>query len=116
MGEGGLRLWAGRAHDPFWIEPDVLAAIGDAFAHGTRVDLTGWDPVLARNLFADNEIYATVLEVPDRELLAATANARRLGVWALSSLATDAGGWRPVRCRDRPRDRCRRPRRTRRTR
>src|SRR5215472_5268822 len=25
-GAGGLRLWAGRAGDPFWIEPDVLHA------------------------------------------------------------------------------------------
>ncbi|WP_212909593.1 DUF4331 family protein [Streptomyces sp. TS71-3] len=96
VGEGGLRVWAGRAHDPFWIEPTVLGAIGEAFANGTRVDLSGWDPARARNAFADNEIYATVLEIPDRVLLDATGDELRIEVWALASLATDAGGWRPV--------------------
>lgn len=26
----GLRVWAGKAGDPFWIEPDVLHAVGHA--------------------------------------------------------------------------------------
>ncbi len=31
----GLRVWAGKAGDPFWIEPDVLTAVGTAFQDGT---------------------------------------------------------------------------------
>ena len=31
----GLRVWAGKAGDPFWIEPDVLHAVGHAFQDGT---------------------------------------------------------------------------------
>jgi hypothetical protein len=92
----GLRAWAGRAGDPFWIEPDVLHAVGHAFQDGTVADLSGWDPKRAKNLFAGHSVYSIVLEVPASELLAGAGNNRRIGVWAVSTLATDAGGWRSV--------------------
>jgi hypothetical protein len=92
----GLRAWAGHAGDPFWIEPDVLHAVGHAFEDGTKVDLTGWDPSKAHNLFAGHTVYAMVLEVPDAELLAGAGDNRKIGVWAVSTLATDAGGWRSI--------------------
>ncbi len=92
----GLRVWAGRAGDPFWIEPDVLHAVGHAFQDGTVVDLSGWDPAKARNLFAGHTVYSIVLEIPDGELLAGTTARRRVGGWALATLATDAGGWRSI--------------------
>jgi len=37
--KSGLRVWAGRAGDPFWIEPDVPHAVGHAFQDGKVVDL-----------------------------------------------------------------------------
>ncbi len=89
----GLRVWADKAGDPFWIEPDVLHAVGHAFQDGTRVDLSNWDPSRAKNLFAGHTVYSIVLEVPDRELLTGAGDTRRIGVWAVSTLATDAGGW-----------------------
>ncbi|HTZ96682.1 MAG TPA: DUF4331 family protein [Terriglobales bacterium] len=92
----GLRVWAGQAGDPFWIEPDVLHAVGHAFQDGTTVNLSGWDPARATNLFAGHTVYSIVLEVPDQELLAATGGNRRVGIWAVSTLATDAGGWRSI--------------------
>jgi len=92
----GLRVWAGKAGDPFWIEPDVLHAVGHAFQDGTSVNLAGWDPSRARNLFAGHTVYSIVLEVPDSELLAGAGAKRRIGVWAVSTLATDAGGWRSI--------------------
>ncbi len=92
----GLRIWAGKAGDPFWIEPDVLHAVGHAFQDGTAIDLSNWDPAKAKNLFAGHTVYSIVLEVPDSELLFAPGASRRIGVWALASLATDAGGWRPI--------------------
>jgi len=92
----GLRIWADKAGDPFWIEPDVLHAVGHAFQDGTAIDLTGWDPSQAKNLFAGHTVYAIVLEVPDGELLARAGGKRRIGVWALATLATDAGGWRSI--------------------
>ncbi len=91
-----LRVWADKAGDPFWIEPDVLHAVGHAFQDGTTVNLSGWDPARAKNLFAGHTVYSIVMEVPDEELLAATGGSRRIGVWAVSTLATDAGGWRSI--------------------
>ncbi|RBP17206.1 uncharacterized protein DUF4331 [Roseiarcus fermentans] len=95
-GPNGLRLWAGKAGDPFWIEPHVLHAVGHAFQDGKPIDLTGWDPAHAKNLFAGHTVYSIVLEVPDDALAAGPADARRIGVWAVASLATDAGGWRQI--------------------
>jgi hypothetical protein len=92
----GLRIWAGKAGDPFWIEPDVLHAVGHAFQDGAVVDLTGWDPSKAKNLFAGHTVYSIVLEVPNAELLVGTAGNKRIGVWAVATLATDAGGWRSI--------------------
>jgi len=92
----GLRVWAGKAGDPFWIEPDVLHAVGHALQDGTPINLSGWDPSRARNLFAGHTVYSIVLEVPDEELLDEAGDNRRVGVWAVSTLATDAGGWRSI--------------------
>jgi hypothetical protein len=92
----GLRVWAGKAGDPFWIEPDVLHAVGHAFQDGTSINIAGWDPSRAKNLFAGHTVYSIVLEVPDSELLAGAGDNRRIGVWAISTLATDAGGWRSI--------------------
>ena len=92
----GLQVWAGKAGDPFWIEPDVLHAVGHAFQDGTTVDLSGWDPGRAKNLCAGHTVYAIVLEVPDSELLSGAGDRRSVGVWAVSTLATDAGGWRSI--------------------
>jgi Domain of unknown function (DUF4331) len=88
----GLRTWPGHSGDPFWIEPDVLHAVGHAFQDGKRVDLSKWDENRARNLFAGQTVYSIVLEVPDAELLAGAAVNRRIGVWAVATLANDAGG------------------------
>ncbi len=90
----GVRAWAGLASDPFWIEPDVLHAVGHAFQDGTKIDLAGWNPAKATNLFAGHTVHSLVLEVPD-DLLAGGAG-KKIGVWAVATLATDAGGWRSI--------------------
>jgi hypothetical protein len=92
----GLRLWTGKAGDSFWIEPDVLHAVGRALTDGTRADLSSWRPAEATNLFAGHTVYAIVLEVPDAQLLPDAGPDRDIHVWALTSLATDAGGRRQV--------------------
>ena len=91
----GYRLWSGTAGDPFWIEPDVLHAVGHALQDGTVIDLGEWDPAHAKNLFAGHTVHALVLEVPDSEFAGAKAG-RRIGAWAVASLMTDAGGWRSI--------------------
>ncbi len=95
-GTNGLRIWTGKAGDPFWIEPDVLHAVGHAFQDGTTVDLGSWDASKAKNLFAGHTVHSIVLEVPDAELLASANGNKKVGVWAVATLATDAGGWRPI--------------------
>jgi hypothetical protein len=91
----GVRVWAGVAGDPFWIEPDVLHAVGHAIQDGTSIDLGDWHPARARNLFAGATVHSLVLELPEAELTPRAAD-NRIGVWAVSALATDAGGWRPI--------------------
>jgi hypothetical protein len=95
----GVRTWAGKAADPFWIDLDLVHAVAHALADGTKVDLNGWDPARAKNSFAGHTVYSIVLEVPDDQLLSKGSTNRRIGVWALSMLATDDGGWRVInRC------------------
>jgi hypothetical protein len=93
--DAGVRVWTGRAGDPFWIEPDVLHAVGHAFQDGTRIELGDWTPDQAVNHFAGHTVHSIVLEVPDGELESRAADGR-IGVWAVSSLQTDAGGWRSI--------------------
>ena len=62
-----------------------------------KVDLDG-DAVedVTYRIFAGHTVYSIVLEVSDAELLAGTSGNKRIGVWAVATLATDAGGWRPI--------------------
>ena len=94
-GHEGQRVWAGKAGDPFWIEPDVLHAVGHAFQDGTTVNLSGWDAARATNLFRGHTVYSLVLELPDRELGRASGDFP-IGVWAVASRATDGDAWRPI--------------------
>jgi len=57
----GVRAWAGFAGDPFWIEPDVLHAIGHAVQDGTRLELGEWHPDRASNLFSGATVHSLVL-------------------------------------------------------
>ena len=91
--DGGLKLWAGSAHDPFYLDANPLHAIGDAFANGTTANLSGWSPATAQDVpFAANNLYAVVLEVPDADL-SPIAPSGRISSWSLVNLATDSGGW-----------------------
>jgi hypothetical protein len=75
----GVRLWAG---------------LPGGGARGTAPDLSAWRPDKAQNSFAGSTVRTIVLEVPhDDEIL---SPGTRIGVWAATKLATDAGGWRQV--------------------
>ena len=91
IGEGGVRVWAGIAGEPFYIEPTVLGAIRKAMASGAAVDLTGWNKDKAVNAFANTTVSSIVLEVPD-----GTFGATTIGFWGVTAIATDAGGWRQI--------------------
>jgi hypothetical protein len=91
--DDGLRLWTGRASDPFWMHPELVKAVGQAFLHGTDVATPTQQPSPVKSLFAGMKLYSIVLEIPDAELLPVTHDGR-INVWGVTALAADAGGWR----------------------
>jgi Domain of unknown function (DUF4331) len=90
----GVRLWAGRIADSFYIDLSLLGLINAAVANGTAPDLSGWRPENAQNSFAGSLVYSIVLEVPRTH--PQLRPGARTGVWAATKLATDAGGWRQI--------------------
>ncbi len=90
----GVRLWAGRVTDAFYIDLSLLAIVNAAMATGTAPDLSEWQPENAQNSFAGSVVESIVLEVSHQhpELRPDT----RVGVWGATKLATDAGGWRQI--------------------
>ncbi|HMI25028.1 MAG TPA: DUF4331 family protein [Streptosporangiaceae bacterium] len=90
----GIRLWAGRIADSFYIDLSLLALVNAAVANGTAPDLSRWRPEAAQNSFAGSFVYSIVLEVSHAH--PRLRPGARVGVWAATKLATDAGGWRQV--------------------
>ena len=91
---GGVRVWAGRAADSFYIDLSLLARVNEAVAKGTAPDLSGWRPQDARNSFAGTTVESIVLEVAHSH--PQLRPGARTGVWCATKLATDAGGWRQI--------------------
>src|SRR5262249_52914805 len=91
---GGIRLWAGRIADPFYIDLSLLAIVNGAVAKGTAPDLSQWRPESARNSFGGTHVDSIVLEIPHSDPLLRPG--ARTGVWCATKLATDAGGWRQI--------------------
>lgn len=90
----GVRVWAGRITDPFYIDASLLALVNGAVGNGTALDLSGWNPAQAANAFAGTTVETIVLEVSHGHPLLRPG--ARIGVWAATRLATDAGGWRQI--------------------
>ncbi len=90
----GVRLWAGRIADPFYIDLSVLAKVNGAVKEGTAVDLSGWRPENAKNSFAGKMVESIVLEVSHQH--PKLRPGAHIGVWCATKLATDAGGWRQI--------------------
>ncbi len=90
----GIRVWAGRIADSFYIDLSLLAIINGAVASGTTPDLSKWQPENAANSFAGTIVDSIVLEVSHAHPLLRPG--ARTGIWCATKLATDAGGWRQV--------------------
>jgi len=90
----GVRVWAGRIADSFYIDLSLLARVNEAVAKGTAPDLAGWQPDKAANSFAGSLVQSIVLEVSHGH--PRLRPGARTGVWAATKLATDAGGWRQI--------------------
>ncbi len=90
----GIRIWAGRIADSFYIDLSLLAKVNSAVKNGTAVDLSGWRPEDAKNSFAGTSVESIVLEVSHQH--PQLRPGARIGVWCATKLATDAGGWRQI--------------------
>ncbi|HEY1916249.1 MAG TPA: DUF4331 family protein [Streptosporangiaceae bacterium] len=90
----GIRLWAGRIADSFYIDLSLLALVNAAIAQGTAPDLSGWRPDGAAHSFAGSLVQSIVLEVSRQH--PQLRPGARTGVWCATKLATDAGGWRQI--------------------
>ncbi|HTR95656.1 MAG TPA: DUF4331 family protein [Trebonia sp.] len=90
----GVRLWAGKISDSFYIDLSLLAIVNGAVANGTAPDLGAWDPRNAQNSFGGTSVRSIVLEVPHSHVLLRPG--AETGVWCATKLATDAGGWRQI--------------------
>ena len=90
----GVRLWAGRIKDWFYIDLALLSAVNAAVGAGTAVDLSQWNPRDAQNSFTGTTVDSIVLEVSHQH--PRLRPGARVGVWAATKLATDAGGWRQI--------------------
>ena len=93
-GGDGVRVWAGRICDSFYIDLSLLFIINAAVGEGSNVDLSGWRPGEAENTFAGTTVETIVLEIPHTHPVLRPG--ARIGVWAATKLATDAGGWRQI--------------------
>lgn len=93
-GPTGVRMWAGRAADPFYVDLKQLAAIEAAVKSGTKIDLAGWQPDAAKSSFADTTVHSIVLEVPGSD--PNLGSDRRIASWIATKLATDGGGWQQI--------------------
>jgi hypothetical protein len=92
--KGGIRLWAGRIADPFYVDLSVLAKVNGPVNSGTALDLSEWHPENAKNSFAGTKVESIVLEVSHQH--PRLKPGARIGVWCATKLATDAGGWRQI--------------------
>ncbi len=90
----GVRAWAGSAADPFYLDLHHLAHLLEGLQNKQPIDNGEWTPGEAASSFTGSQVAAVVLEVPhsDPEI----RPGRRIGVWAGTKLATDAGGWRQI--------------------
>jgi Domain of unknown function (DUF4331) len=93
-GDGEVRVWAGAAADPFYLDLGQLGHVLEGLQHRTAIELSDWAPEKAANTFAGSSIAAIVLEVPTTDQRLSVG--QRVGVWGATKLATDAGGWRQI--------------------
>lgn len=89
-GVDGIRFWAGAAAEPFYIEGNVVTAVRTAVLEGSELDLSGFDPENAANLFGAANVNAIVVELPEDYF-----ESSEIGFWGAIAVPNDAGdAWR----------------------
>ena len=84
----GIQFYAGPAGDPFYIDPNVIAAAEAAIGTGTKLDLSKFDPAHPVNAFGGTNVMGIVIEVPH-----ALTGTGEITCWSEVKIPTDAGGW-----------------------
>lgn len=95
-----VKVWAGRAADPFYLDLAVLGPVSSSITGGTALDLSSWRPEEAANTFANTSVASIVVEVPHG--YAGLSVGTQVGVWAATTLSNGSGGWRQVNRGGRP--------------
>ncbi len=94
-GQRGIRVWAGRAADPFYINGHVIGAVASAVQAGAPLDLRALaaerEPV---NLFGGSDVNALVVEFPGDFL----QDVGQVGFWATTSVSRGGHWHRVQRC------------------
>ena len=91
---GGMRVWAGRIADSFYIDLSLLAIVNGAVKPTGPRQICRVAAGSAQNSFAGTTVDSIVLEVSHQHPLLRPG--ARTGVWCATKLATDAGGWRQI--------------------
>ena len=92
---GGVRMWAGRIADSFYIDLSLLANVNGAVKNGTAVEPFALAPgerqeQLRRHDGRHRSCSRSRTSIPNCKPGA------RIGLWCATKLATDAGGWRQI--------------------
>jgi hypothetical protein len=93
-GGSGVRVWAGAAADPFYLDLRQLAGIIEGLRNNKPIEFGEWTVSQASSSLTGLHACAIVLEVPGTD--ARLRPGRDIGLWGAAKLATDAGGWRQV--------------------
>jgi hypothetical protein len=93
-GGSGVRVWAGAAADPFYLDLRQLADIIEGLQNNKPIEFGEWTASQASSSLTGLHACAIVLEVPGTD--AQLRPGRDIGLWGAAKLATDAGGWRQV--------------------
>lgn len=86
-----IRVWAGAAADPFYLDLGHLAHIIEGLQSKQPIGFGDWTQAAAASSFTGLSIAAIVVEVPSTDQRLHPG--RQVGVWGCTKLATDAGGW-----------------------
>jgi Domain of unknown function (DUF4331) len=91
-GVDGVRVWAGRVADPFFLDLRQLGAVDLLVQHGEDADVSA--PQGAASTFAGSSVASIVLRIPWRD--PQLSQDRRIRMWSTTKLGTDSGGWRQI--------------------
>jgi hypothetical protein len=89
----GLRVWAGRSADSFYIDLSLLGLVNGAVRSGSALDLSTWHPDAATNSFVNTTVDTIVLEV--RNTADPLQPGTGIAVWC-STKIDEGDGWHQI--------------------